>query len=60
MRFASDLDAKTLSPQSVWLRPPAAAKFLALAPQTLARWRVEGNGPKFAKFGRAVAYALDE
>jgi len=43
------------------LRPPAAAEFLGLAVQTLARWRIEGNGPRYVKLGtRLVAYPEDE
>jgi hypothetical protein len=42
------------------LRPPAAAAFLGVAAQTLARWRVEGTGPEFVKIGaRLVAYPED-
>lgn len=43
------------------LRPPAAAEFLGVAVQTLARWRVEGAGPRYVKLGaRLVAYPEDE
>jgi predicted DNA-binding transcriptional regulator AlpA len=38
------------------LRPPAAAKYLGNAEQTLARWRHEGVGPRFVKIGRLVGY----
>jgi predicted DNA-binding transcriptional regulator AlpA len=42
------------------LRPPAAAAFLGVAVQTLARWRVEGSGPEFVKIGeRLVGYPED-
>jgi predicted DNA-binding transcriptional regulator AlpA len=42
-------------------RPPAAAEFLGVAVQTLARWRIEGIGPYFVKLGaRLVAYPEDE
>ena len=42
------------------LRPPAAAEFLGIAVQTLARWRVEGIGPSYVKLGaRLVAYPQD-
>jgi predicted DNA-binding transcriptional regulator AlpA len=33
-----------------------AAERLNLAPNTLAKWRVTGAGPKFVKIGRAVRY----
>lgn len=36
------------------LRPEAAAAYLGLAPQTLARWRCEG--PPFIRAGRAILY----
>lgn len=32
------------------------AEFLKLAPQTLARWTVEGRGPRPTHLGRAVRY----
>jgi predicted DNA-binding transcriptional regulator AlpA len=38
------------------LRAPDAATYVGLALQTLAKLRVAGNGPKFCKLGRAVAY----
>ena len=38
------------------LRAPDAARFLGLAPATLAKLRCIGGGPVFAKFGRAVVY----
>lgn len=38
------------------LRAPDAARFLGLAPATLAKLRCVGGGPVFAKFGRAVVY----
>jgi predicted DNA-binding transcriptional regulator AlpA len=38
------------------LRSPDAAKYVGLAPQTLAKFRVVGNGPKFCKLGRIVVY----
>lgn len=38
------------------LSPRAAAAHLALAVQTLARWRTEGGGPPFFKIGGAIRY----
>ena len=55
----------SLEPSPAWqgrrlLRPPAAAEFLGVAVQTLARWRVEGVGPLYVKLGaRLVAYPQD-
>lgn len=33
-----------------------AANLLGLSPRTLERFRLEGRGPKFFKFGRVVRY----
>ena len=38
------------------LPAPEAATRLGVRTQTLARWRVEGRGPRFIKVGRAVRY----
>src|SRR5262249_24417513 len=37
-----------------------AASFLRVSTVTLGRWRIEGRGPPFRKFGRRVAYALSD
>ncbi|MBX7531706.1 helix-turn-helix domain-containing protein [Qipengyuania sp. 1XM1-15A] len=42
------------------LNPVEAARFLALSPKTLARWRWAGKGPKYIKLGSAVRYSMDE
>ncbi len=51
-----------------FLRPPEASNHLRdkhgmrAAPQTLARWRVQGHGPEFERYGRDIVYreeALD-
>ena len=34
--------------------------FLRISSVTLGRWRVEGCGPGYRKFGRRVVYALDD
>ncbi|HEX8522935.1 MAG TPA: helix-turn-helix domain-containing protein [Tepidisphaeraceae bacterium] len=34
----------------------AAAKFLGLQKQTLAKWRLVGKGPSFCRFGRSIRY----
>ena len=36
----------------------AAAELLGLAPATLRKWRVYGDGPEFCKIGRRVRYRL--
>ena len=39
------------------MRAPDAARYLALSPSTLAKMRLRGDGPPFAKLGRrAVTY----
>ncbi len=40
-----------------YLSTNEAATFLGLSPQTLQRWRLEGKGPMFHKFGRRAMYA---
>lgn len=42
------------------LNVPEAAKYLRLAPQTLAKMRTEGTSPPFIKVGRRVLYDLAE
>jgi hypothetical protein len=39
-----------------WLRPPAAARYLGISSSTLAKWRLRGFGPKWAKLSKAVVY----
>lgn len=34
-----------------------AARYLRISERSLERWRVEGTGPKFRRFGRRVVYA---
>ena len=34
-----------------------AAEFLRVSQRTLERWRLEGSGPPFRRFGRRVVYA---
>ena len=34
-----------------------SAEYLGISPRTLERWRLEGKGPTFHKFGRRVMYA---
>jgi Helix-turn-helix domain len=40
-----------------FLTPKESAAFLRLSDVTLARWRIEGIGPPYRKFGRRVLYA---
>ena len=43
--------------QSIYLNQDEAADFLRISERTLERWRVEGNGPRFRRFGRRVVYS---
>jgi predicted DNA-binding transcriptional regulator AlpA len=45
---------------TIFLSAQEAAAFLRISPVTLGRWRIEGHGPRFAKFGRRVLYARSE
>jgi len=42
------------------LRPDEAGKYLSLSAQRLAKLRLEGDGPKFAKVGRTVLYCRED
>ena len=43
---------------SPFLNPAMAAHYLGLSPSTLSRWRVQGLGPRYRKFGSTVHYAI--
>jgi len=45
---------------SVFLTVTEAAGLLRVSPVTLGRWRIEGHGPAFRKFGRRVVYARED
>ncbi len=42
------------------MTPAETAAFLRVALQTLAKWRVSGEGPPYQKFGRRVVYSLED
>lgn len=44
------------STPAVFLTALEAAALLRVSAVSLARWRIEGHGPRFAKFGRRVVY----
>ena len=44
----------------VFLTVREAAALLRLSEITMARWRIEGNGPPHYKFGRRVVYARSD
>lgn len=37
-----------------------AADFLKVSTKTMERWRAEGGGPKYCKYGRVVLYRRGE
>lgn len=43
-----------------WLNVEQAAEYVGLGQSTLNKMRVYGDGPKFAKLGKSVRYAIDE
>jgi hypothetical protein len=45
---------------SDFLTAPEAAALLRVSPVTLGRWRIEGCGPPYKKFGRRVLYACSD
>ena len=53
------MECMTLSLQ-VYNTQSEAAEFLRLSERTLERWRVEGMGPQFRRFGRRVVYAQSD
>lgn len=46
--------------QQIYTTQSEAAEFLRLSERTLERWRVEGMGPRFRRFGRRVVYAKSD
>ena len=47
-------------PKPVFLNTKQAADYLGLKPNTLAKMRVYGNGPKYRKHGFRVLYSIDD
>ena len=45
---------------SEFLNVTEAAALLRISPVTLCRWRIEGAGPPYRKFGRRVLYARSD
>jgi hypothetical protein len=46
--------------QMEWLTAVEAASELFVQPATLANWRVQGKGPAYHKFGRAIVYLRED
>lgn len=38
------------------LTPADVSELLSVSEKTLAHWRLNGNGPKYTKLGRAIRY----
>jgi hypothetical protein len=49
--------AETLEPVDVFLTESEVAAFLVASKRTLQRWRQEGSGPPFRRFGGLIRYA---
>jgi hypothetical protein len=45
-------------PAPLYTDPNGAAQFLLNSPQTLANWRLSGQGPPFSKVGNKILYAV--
>lgn len=46
------------TPNRAHLRERELAERWGVSPRTLQRWRLCGDGPTYAKFGRSVSYPL--
>ena len=46
--------------QTTWLTRGEVADRWKMPTATLAQWASQGRGPRYAKFGRHVRYALDD
>ena len=55
--IVAGLDGESVD-KNTWLKPPAAAHRLGVSVNYLAKLRIYGGGPKFAKFGAAVRYKV--
>lgn len=53
-------DDQTSDKRPTFLNPKQAADYLGLKPNTLAKMRVYGSGPKYRKHGFRVLYALQD
>ena len=42
------------------LNPKQLAELFAVNENTIAQWRVQGNGPKFVKIQRRIRYAAND
>jgi hypothetical protein len=61
MRSNDHVTADGTTAAQVFLTTPEAAALLRLSPITLARWRIQGYGPRWTKMGpKRVCYAFDD
>lgn len=52
------MDDTTSPPPRGHLSPRQAAEYLSLSQRRLDRFREEGDGPRFRRFGGRIAYAI--
>ncbi len=45
-------------PKLDWIRTAQAAEMLGVSPSTLAKWRLNGEGPAFSKAGHHLFYSI--
>ena len=55
IRLQSD-ETTLLTPEPIWLRPEQVAQLLGCSTSSLAKWRLRGDGPSYAKLSRLVLY----
>lgn len=48
------------APPAALLSAEAAARYLAIATQTLANWRSVGRGPRYVRVGRVIRYRIQD
>lgn len=42
------------------LTPEEAAEYLSIGNSTMKKWRLAGEGPRYAKFGKSVRYRVED
>jgi hypothetical protein len=56
-------NAASFSPDPAWIPSSQAARYIGIAPKTLANWRSAGEGPPYARLGRShsrVIYRISD
>jgi excisionase family DNA binding protein len=43
-----------------WLTDDTTAEYLGVSKAALAKWRITGEGPKYARIGRGIRYRKDD